>query len=179
MEEASRGAPFAIQERFLDRLALLTAFAGETLRAFVATSGKERYRRVRSTLPRPASEQEQRTLWRQRLIDEVLTLRLAGMREADIVTTLERRYSTRLAEAKARTQADVFELYMNAYARSFDPDARYFPAAGARATSTQQDGASIGVTLFASGAPVEVLALTPAVRPRARASSSPASASSA
>lgn len=65
-------------------------------------------------------------IWRQRLKNELLTLVLAGQDLGTARQTLERRYDGRLRRTVQSTSEDVFQTYMNAVSRSFDPHTAYF-----------------------------------------------------
>lgn len=65
-------------------------------------------------------------LWRKRLKNETLRLKLAGKDPAGIVKTLRKRYK-RMQKNVAQSQSeDVFQILMNAFAESFDPHTNYF-----------------------------------------------------
>ncbi len=65
-------------------------------------------------------------LWRKRLKNETLSLKLAGKESAGIVKTLRKRYK-RMQKNVAQSQSeDVFQILMNAFAESFDPHTNYF-----------------------------------------------------
>jgi carboxyl-terminal processing protease len=65
-------------------------------------------------------------LWRKRLKHEMLILVLAGKDAAGARTTLRERYEGLQRRAAQSTSDDVFQLYMNAVAQSFDPHTAYF-----------------------------------------------------
>lgn len=64
--------------------------------------------------------------WRKRLKHEILTLILSGKDQAAARELLTKRYENRLLQAQKSTSDDVFQLYMNAVAQSFDPHTAYF-----------------------------------------------------
>lgn len=80
----------------------------------------------RSEAPWPRNESEQRQLWKDQLKNAVLTMRLTGSSDEDIVTRLERRYSSQLERARQNTPEDVFQAYANALTQSYDPHTTYF-----------------------------------------------------
>ncbi len=80
----------------------------------------------REKSPWPVDEKEQNDLWRKRLKNEVLNLRLAGKPLDKIRSTLKKRYENQLAQVKKRNSEDVFRMYMNAYTQSYDPHTQYF-----------------------------------------------------
>ncbi|MDS4042706.1 MAG: carboxy terminal-processing peptidase [Candidatus Competibacter sp.] len=65
-------------------------------------------------------------IWRKRLKHEVLTLVLSGKDQAAARELLVKRYDNRLRQALQSSSDDVFQMYMNAVAQSFDPHTAYF-----------------------------------------------------
>ena len=66
------------------------------------------------------------TLWRKRLKNAVLGLRLAGKEPEEIREILVKRYRNRLSRFQQTSSEDVFQVYMNAFASTFDPHTQYF-----------------------------------------------------
>ncbi len=64
-------------------------------------------------------------LWRKRLKDEVLRLKIAGKDSAAIQTLLSKRYKTQLKRLQQTRSEDVFQGYINAFAQSYDPHTNY------------------------------------------------------
>lgn len=64
--------------------------------------------------------------WRKRLKHELLQLKLAGQSLDEARDTLIKRYEGRLRRTNQQESEDVFQLYMNAVATSFDPHSAYF-----------------------------------------------------
>ncbi len=64
--------------------------------------------------------------WRKRLKHELLQLKLAGQDLDEAKQTLIRRYEGRLRRTNQQHSEDVFQIYMNAVAGSFDPHSAYF-----------------------------------------------------
>ena len=65
-------------------------------------------------------------LWRKRLKNELLQLLLAGKDYQAAKDTLRTRYQGRLRRTTQYNSEDVFQIYMNAVAASFDPHTTYF-----------------------------------------------------
>ena len=65
-------------------------------------------------------------LWRKRLKNELLQLILAGKDYQAAKETLNTRYEGRLRRTAQYNSEDVFQIYMNAVAASFDPHTTYF-----------------------------------------------------
>ena len=64
-------------------------------------------------------------LWRKRLKDEVLRLKIAGKDTAAIQTLLSKRYKTQLKRLQQTRSEDIFQSYVNAFAQSYDPHTNY------------------------------------------------------
>ena len=60
-------------------------------------------------------------LWRKRVRDEVLRLKIAGKEPKAIEELLTKRYKNQLARLNQTRGEDVFQTYINAFARSYDP----------------------------------------------------------
>ncbi len=74
--------------------------------------------------PQTAAEADE--LWRLRLKNTVLSLRLAGKKPDDLVKLLEKRYRNQIVRAKQFSGDDVFQTYMNALTSLYDPHTNYF-----------------------------------------------------
>lgn len=64
-------------------------------------------------------------LWRKRLKNTVLNLKLAGKEDDDIISLLNRRYESQLNRIKQIKSEDAFQSYMNAITYTFDPHTQY------------------------------------------------------
>ena len=86
--------------------------------------------------------------WHARLENELLTLVLAGRTRASAVDILRKRYEQLGTRAAALTSEDVFQLFVDAYARSLDPHSEYFlPRRAQRPGAEQAPLEGIGVQL--------------------------------
>lgn len=72
-----------------------------------------------------ASKQELDKLWRKRIKNTVLNLKLAGKKDEDIISLLKRRYDSQLSRIKQINSEDAFQSYMNAITYTFDPHTQY------------------------------------------------------
>jgi carboxyl-terminal processing protease len=73
----------------------------------------------------PIDEADKQNLWRKRLKDAVLTMRLNGDAEDEIGGRLERRYTGQLKRLRQSTPEDVFQIYVNSLTMSYDPHTNY------------------------------------------------------
>lgn len=80
----------------------------------------------RSEQPFAASEAELDELWRKRIKNDVLNLKLAGKPLEDIQTLLDKRYTSRLNRLQKTNADDVYQLFMNALTKTYDPHTQYF-----------------------------------------------------
>jgi len=72
------------------------------------------------------NQKELDDLTRRRLKDTIITMRLMGKDDKDIIDTLQRRYNTQLNRIKQTNSEDAFEIYMNAFTQMYDPHTQYF-----------------------------------------------------
>jgi len=80
----------------------------------------------RKEAPWPADINELNEIWRKNLKNSILNLKLAGKTLDEITEILEERYKNQLTRVRQTKSEDVFELYMNALAKQFDPHTSYF-----------------------------------------------------
>ena len=88
-------------------------------------SQQESYPYLRTEASWAKSEDELQDLWRRRVKNDWLRLKLAGKDDKAIRSTLEKRYDYALANQKKLKSEDVFQLFMNAYAMSIEPHTNY------------------------------------------------------
>jgi carboxyl-terminal processing protease len=81
----------------------------------------------RSEAPWAATREELDELWRQRVKNDGLGQLLAGKEDwAQTAETLRKRYARLLKSSGQINADDVFQTFMNAYARAYDPHSNYF-----------------------------------------------------
>lgn len=66
-------------------------------------------------------------LWRKRIKNDILNLRLTGKDEKEITKTLTRRYTHLARRTRQLKSEDVFQIFVNSYAGNIDPHTSYFP----------------------------------------------------
>lgn len=79
----------------------------------------------REKAPWPADMDALQDLWRKRLKDEALRLKLAGKEDADIAELLTKRYRNQRKRLRQIRSEDVFQAYINAFAQTYDPHTSY------------------------------------------------------
>ncbi len=123
--------PFAIfnvyEQRYVERL----TYARELLKQGFDFSQNEEFTLIRDKEPWPKTVAESEDLWRKRVKNDWLLLKLAGTPEATIRETLGKRYGNSLARAYKYKSDDVFQTFMTAYTNSIEPHTDYLGVAAA------------------------------------------------
>ena len=86
----------------------------------------ESFRFNRSTSPWPTDQAQLDDIWRRRVKNDYLSLKLAGQPHDEILKTLGDRYRQLSRRTKQITSTDVFETFINAYITSVEPHTSYF-----------------------------------------------------
>ncbi|MEI8656289.1 MULTISPECIES: carboxy terminal-processing peptidase [Vibrio] len=79
----------------------------------------------RSKAAWPKNKAEIDELWRKRVKYDALSLKLTGKEWPEIKETLSKRYNNAIKRLTQTHSEDVFQLYMNAFARQIDPHTSY------------------------------------------------------
>ncbi len=79
----------------------------------------------RSEEPWAKNEKELNELWRKRVKNDALNLKLAGKNWSEIKKTLSKRYKNALRRLNQTKSEDVFQIYLNAFSREVDPHTSY------------------------------------------------------
>lgn len=103
-------------------------------------------------------------LWRKRLKDEVLRLKIAGKEPKAIQELLTKRYKNQLARLDQTRSEDIFQAYINTFAQSYDPHTNYLSPDNAENfdinMSLSLEG--IGAVLQSDNDQVKIVRLVPA-----------------
>jgi carboxyl-terminal processing protease len=117
--------PFAMynlyQQRFNERM----AYARELLKSKFDFTQDESYQFDREKAEWPKTDAEVKDLWRKRVKNDWLRLKLAGKDDKSIRETLDKRYDNYVIRSKKLNNEDVFQIFMNAYAMSIEPHTNY------------------------------------------------------
>ncbi|GAB3422050.1 carboxy terminal-processing peptidase [Massilia agilis] len=117
--------PFQIynvyQQRFNERM----AYARELIKGKFDFTVDESMQLDREKAPWAKSEDEVRDLWRKRVKNDWLRLKLAGKDDKAIRETLDKRYENYQNRLKKLNSEDVFQMFMNAYATAIEPHTNY------------------------------------------------------
>ena len=80
----------------------------------------------REKAPWAQTEKQLDDLWRKRLKDSVLNLKLTDKEPEKIQELLQKRFSNRLTRSRQTNNEDVYQLYMNSFTKTYDPHTSYF-----------------------------------------------------
>jgi len=158
---------FAIYKRHLERLQSRLQFTLNMLEQGVDKidlNSDETLLIDRENAPWVKDLAELDDLWRKRVKDEVLRLKIAGKEPKAIQELLIKRYNNQLARLKQTRGEDVFQAYINAFAMSYDPHTTYLSPDNAENfdinMSLSLEG--IGAVLQSDNEHVKVVRLVPA-----------------
>lgn len=118
--------PFGIFNLYQQRIAERFTYARSLLKKGFDFDKKESYELTRKNASWPKSEDELNDLWRKRVKNDWLRLKLAGKDNKSIVETLGKRYDNYLDGLSKVKSEDAFQNFMNAYTMSIDPHTNYF-----------------------------------------------------
>jgi carboxyl-terminal processing protease len=117
--------PFAMFSRYMQRVAERFGHARTLLAKGFDFQQQERYRYRRDQEPWPRTEAEMQEVWRQRVKNDWLQLKLAGKEEAQIRETLDKRYEAIARRVSRLRSEDAFQIFMNAYTTAVEPHTNY------------------------------------------------------
>jgi carboxyl-terminal processing protease len=117
--------PFAMFNLYQQRVAERYTYARSLLARGFDFDSKESYQYTRKNSPWAKSTDEINDLWRKRVKNDWLRLKLAGKDDKNIAETLGKRYDNSLSGLTKIKSDDVFQSFMNAYATAIDPHTNY------------------------------------------------------
>lgn len=118
--------PFAIYNLYQQRIAERIAFARSLINNGFVFEEKESYQYTRKHAAWSKSADELNELWRKRVKNDWLRLKLAGKDDKSISETLNKRYDNSLSSITKIKSDDVFQNFMTSYAMAIDPHTDYF-----------------------------------------------------
>jgi carboxyl-terminal processing protease len=74
----------------------------------------------------PSDKSELDAIWHKRLKAASLSMKLNGKEIEEIQELLTKRYTNRLKQSRQTKSEDAFQLYVNAFASTYDPHTQYF-----------------------------------------------------
>src|SRR5487761_1977738 len=117
--------PFAIFNLYEQRVAERVAYARSQLAKGFDFNREESFDLDRRHAPWAKDTAALDDLWRKRVKNDWLRLKLAGQKDAEIRKTLDKRYANYLEQARELDGEDAFSTFMNAYAMANDPQTNY------------------------------------------------------
>ncbi|QVL17678.1 carboxy terminal-processing peptidase [Pseudomonas qingdaonensis] len=158
---------FTIYKRYLDRVKSRLDFALAELNKGVDKidfTTQETLLVDRKDAPWLQNQAELDDLWRKRVKDEVLRLKIAGKEPKAIQELLSKRYKNQLARLDQTRAEDIFQAYINTFAQSYDPHTNYLSPDNAENfdinMSLSLEG--IGAVLQSDNDQVKIVRLVPA-----------------
>jgi carboxyl-terminal processing protease len=118
-------APFLLFDRYTMRVKKVRNFIQEMLVGNFDFTVDESFEPDRSEAPWAASDSELREIWRKRIKNDWLRLRLAGNDDNTIRRTLTKRYGHALDRSSKLGSDDIFQVFMNAWAGAVEPHTSY------------------------------------------------------
>lgn len=117
---------FEIFKLFRSRVEERAAFAQSLLKSKFNFTVDENYTFDREDAQWAPSKAALNELWRKRVKNDVLDLRLAEQSEEEIIDTLNQRYERMGRRVSQLTANEVFQFFVNAYTLSVEPHTSYF-----------------------------------------------------
>ena len=118
--------PFAVFNLYKQRIAQRVTYAQSLLKTGFDFDKKEVYQYDREKAAWVKSDDAMQDLWRKRVKNDWLRLKLAGKDDKSIIDVLNKRYDNYLKGVGKLKSDDAFQSFMNAYAMSIDPHTNYF-----------------------------------------------------
>jgi len=115
-----------LQDRRRERMDFLVTSIEDKIEALRFDEG-DTLELDRADAPWPRSREEADALWLKRFKNEVLSLRLADQEVGEISEVLLRRYNNQQRRIEQSTGDDVFRIFVNVLAHSYDPHTEYYP----------------------------------------------------
>ena len=119
------GRPFEIFNLYVKRAVERLAFARNLLKGGFTFDSAESYQFVRNKQGWSKTEADVLDLWRKRVKNDWLRLKLAGKDDKSIVDLLGKRYDNSLKRLGRLNNEDAFNTYMNAYTMAIEPHTNY------------------------------------------------------
>ncbi|HET7556860.1 MAG TPA: carboxy terminal-processing peptidase [Rhodanobacteraceae bacterium] len=120
------GIPFAIFNLYEKRAGERTQFALDQLKKGFNLDVAESYQPDRDKAPWAKDTAALNDVWRKRVKNDWIRLKLAGQSDDEIRKTLSKRYTNFLDRVHQLDSQDVFQTFMNSYAMAIDPHSNYF-----------------------------------------------------
>jgi len=139
--------PFTMFNRYTQRANDRFTYARKLLKDGFNFQTKESFQYSREKESWPQSELDAQELWRKRVKNDWLRLKLAGKDDKSIIDTLDKRYEHSQRRITQLKNEDAFQIFMNAYTMAIEPHTNYM---GLRAA--EDFDISMKLSLFGIGA---------------------------
>ncbi len=118
----------------------------------------------RENKPWPENNQELHDLWRKRLKNRIISLKLSGKSLEEIKSLLNKRYRSQLNRVAQINNEDVFRTFMNSFTQIFDPHTQYLSPRVSKNFDIQMSLSleGIGAVLQSKNEYIQVIRLIPA-----------------
>ena len=136
---------------YVQRVADRTRFARAYLKTDIDFSADETYDFDRKDVPFAKDSDELDAIWRKRVKNDALRLKLAGKDMDAIRETLDKRYANYESRARAIRGDDVFQTFVNAYTSAIEPHTGYM-----NPRTTENFNMSMRLSLEGIGAVLQV-----------------------
>jgi len=113
-----------VQARTVERLQYALSLLEEDFDAFDFDADED-FKIDRKEAAWAKDQEELNTIWRQRIKNAILEMRLDDQDDEDIRKTLTRRYESRLNRTLQSRSEDAFQTWMNAFTMLWDPHTQY------------------------------------------------------
>ncbi len=117
--------PFAMFNLYEQRVVERFAYARTLLQGRFDFQANESFQITRDKEAWPKTEAEMRDLWRRRVKNDWLRLKLAGKDDKNTAEVLDKRYGNFLKRIGRIKSTDAFQTYMNAYTMAIEPHTNY------------------------------------------------------
>ena len=117
--------PFSIFNVYEQRVVERFGYARTLLKQDIDFQLHENMEVARDKQAWPASTADMRELWRKRVKNDWLRLKIAGKDSASIAGILDKRYAHAIQRISRLKSEDAFQTFMNAYTMSIDPHTNY------------------------------------------------------
>ncbi len=125
LDDSELTPAFDIFKRYRSRVQERVEYALSILEGEFDFSIDENYQFDRSELDW-SNETELNDIWRKRVKNDFLNLKLADKAETEIRETLGKRYNRLVTSTLQFNSSDIFQLFVNAYTGSIEPHTSYF-----------------------------------------------------
>jgi carboxyl-terminal processing protease len=154
---------FEIFNRYVQRLEERVLLVKELLKEKYTFDGDDSFVSDRHESPWPATEEEARQLWRQRVKFELLQEKLNKKKPEEMVDTLKRRYDHLLRSTREEDSESVLQKYLTALSHAYDPHSDYLAPSELRnfEISMKLSLVGIGALLSSEDGYPKIIAIVP------------------